>query len=231
MASELHTLLHALLDEDPAPPAPCAACRHALAGYSDARLASEDTDHRFPAVRAHLMECPSCQTIYTELQALLAAEAAGTLVEPPLAPAFNFAYLSPPQAVGRPWRWDALGRLVIRFSTELLAALQTPALRPAYAYLKSSASGGWHMEAGSAAEDLHVQVHVETQRRDPSLVTVELDVDIPSRGGWPHLADMRIALRRGETLLAEQLTDPFGKAVFENIPAAALPELVIVVGE
>lgn len=229
MASELHTLLQALFEDDPALPPACAACLHALPGYVDAQVAGQEAARQFPAVRAHLMECPSCQQIYTELHALLSAEAADTLAQPPLAPAFNFAYLNNTPAASRPWRWDSLGRLVIRFSSELLAALASPAARPAYAYLKSSSAGGWQIEAGSAAEDLHVQVHVEPQRRNPALVTLELDVDVPSRGGWPHLDDIRVALRRGEVLLAEQLTDPFGKVVFEDIPAATLPELMIVV--
>lgn len=227
MPSELHTLLQTLFEDDPAPAPACAACRQALPGYVDAQLAGHETAHSFPAVRAHLMECPLCREVYTELHALLAAEAADTLASPPLAPTFNFAYLNTPLAASRPWRWDSLGRLVIRFSSELLAALSSPAARPAYAYLKSSAAGGRQIEAGSAADDLHVQVHVEPQRRDPALVTLELDVDVPSRGGWPHLDGIRVVLRRGEVLLAEQLTDPFGKVVFEDIPAATLSELVI----
>ncbi|MER2599549.1 MAG: hypothetical protein ABTQ73_08520 [Caldilineales bacterium] len=227
MASELQTLLQAVFAEDPTPAPACATCRQALSGYVDAQLAGEDAAQRFPAVQAHLMQCTMCQEVYDELTVLLAAAAADTLVQPPVAPAFNFAYLNTPPAASHPWRWDNLGRLVIRFSSELLAALQVPALRPAY--LKSSAAGGWQMEAGDAADDLRVQVQVEPQRRSPDLVTVEVEVDVPSRGGWPHLADLRVTLRQGDTLLAEQLTDPFGKAVFEQIPAATLPQLVIVV--
>ena len=54
-----------------------------------------------------------------------------------------------------------------------------------------------------------------------------VDVNIPSRGGWPELAGSRVTLRRNDIKLATQETDAFGKAVFEGIAIAELPTFVI----
>ncbi len=94
------------------------------------------------------------------------------------------------------------------------------------AMLKSSAPVGLCYELSDELEDLRVRIEAEPQRDDPQRMAVEVEVDIPSRGGWPHLAGTIVTLRRGEAVLDQQETDPFGKALFDDVPAADLPQLV-----
>ena len=72
-----------------------------------------------------------------------------------------------------------------------------------------------------------MRISAEAQRRDPQLLTLEVAVDIPSRGGWPNLAGSAVILRRGpDELIDEQETDAFGKVTFEDVRVEDLPLLV-----
>lgn len=225
MASQVQSILQALFDEDLSAP-DCAPCQEQLAAYVDAHLAGQPAGTRFPAVAAHLDRCADCQQAYQELMALLTLERSGKLAPPPVAPSFDFSYLPPrpaAQPAARPWRLDGLGRLVIQWTAELLASLSGPALQPAM--LKSAAPAGLRYELAGAVDDLAVRIEAEPQRGDPQRWTVEVAVDIPSRGGWPHLAGNLVTLRRGDATLDQQETDPYGKALFDDLPASALPQL------
>lgn len=112
---------------------------------------------------------------------------------------------------------------MIQWTAELLASLSGPALQPAM--LKSAAPAGLRYELADAVDDLAVRIEAEPQRGDPQRWTVEVAVDIPSRGGWPHLAGSLVTLRRGDATLDQQETDPYGKALFDDLPASALPQL------
>ena len=120
---------------------------------------------------------------------------------------------------------NALGRLVIQFSADLLSALQPPALQPGY--LKGNAPSSLSYALTDQIDDLNVRIHVEASRRDPQTATLEVEVDIPSHGGWPNLAGSAVILRRGpDELIDEQETDAFGKVSFEDVRAEDLPLLV-----
>ena len=135
-----------------------------------------------------------------------------------------------PRPLNVPWRLDDLGRLVIEFSTELVRVLRSPALQPAYATagLKSDRAQRilCQFSLKEAVEDVEVTITVEENQRDPTNCTIIVEVDIPSRGGWPNLAGTKVTLKRGELELETQLTDAFGKAVFEGVATSALPHLV-----
>lgn len=230
MAPQVQSILQAIFADEGHPTPDCAPCQEQLAAFVDAELAGQPADQRFPAVALHLGQCATCQQAYQELRALLALELAGELATPPAPASFDFSYLPGRPAAAaapaqpKPWRLDALGRLVIEFSAELLRSLPGPALQPAL--LKSDAPAGLRYELADAVDDLAVRIEAEPQPRNPQRLTVEVEVDIPSRGGWPHLAGSVVALRRGDELLDRQETDPFGKAVFEDVAAADLPQLV-----
>jgi len=229
MASQVQSILQALFDDEDLSAPDCAPCQEQLAAYVDAHLAGQPAGTRFPAVAAHLDHCADCQQTYQELMALLALERSGKLAPPPVAPSFDFSYLPPrpaapaAQPAARPWRLDGLGRLVIQWTAELLASLSGPALQPAM--LKSAAPAGLRYELADAVDDLAVRIEAEPQRGDPQRWTVEVAVDIPSRGGWPHLAGSLVTLRRGDATLDQQETDPYGKALFDDLPASTLPQL------
>jgi hypothetical protein len=135
----------------------------------------------------------------------------------------NLSPANPPAS--QPWRLDTLGRLVIQFSTDLLRSLQPPLLQPSY--LKGDAPAALNYTLTDQLDDLNVRINVEPSRRDPQQTSVEVEVDIPSRGGWPNLAGNTVTLRRGaEQLPEEQETDAFGKALFEDVSVEELPLLV-----
>jgi hypothetical protein len=229
MASQVQSILQALFDDEGFPTPDCAPCQEQLAAYVDAELAGAPAAVRFPVAAAHIGQCPACQQAYQELKVLLTLERSGELATPPLAAAFDFGYLPPrpahppAQPAGRSWRLDELGRLLIQWTAELLASLQGPALQPAM--LKSAAPAGLRYELTDELDDLRVRIDAEPQRGDPTQWTVEVDVDIPSRGGWPHLAGSTVTLRRGDEMLDQQETDAFGKVVFEDVSVEALPQL------
>lgn len=244
--SRTRAILETVFDDAPLAEA-CLACQASLAAFVDAELDGQPAAERFPAVAGHLATCKTCQQDYAELRALLAMERDGQFEQPPGAeaePVFDrIASLSVepqaepapgarstpsaarqlPEPLRRPWRLEAAKRLVIEFSADLLRALQPSPLQPAT--LKSGAAPTVSYTLAGEVDDLNVAIHVEPSRQDPHLATVEVDVEIPSRGGWPHLAGSAVTLRRNEDVLDEQETDAFGKAVFEDVAVDDLPQL------
>ena len=228
--SKTRAILEAVFDEVPLAEA-CQACQAGLAAYVDAELAGQPAAGLFPAVSEHLTTCAACRLELAELRSLLELERQGRLEQPPVPGEFDFGYLQiGPFAEERSnrsggWRMNALGRLVIQFSADLLSALQPPTLQPGY--LKGSAPSSLSYDLTDQIEDLNVRIHVEASRRDPQTATVEVEVDIPSRGGWPNLAGNAVILQRdAEQLLEEQETDAFGKVTFEDVSVEDLPLLV-----
>ncbi|MCB0249705.1 MAG: hypothetical protein KDI07_14120 [Anaerolineae bacterium] len=235
MTSHTQSILRALFEDDVFPTADCRACQNQLSAYVDTALAGNDAAAAFPTTHAHLDGCATCQEARDELRALLALEQSGELAAPPLAASFDFSYLparppaaaSEPKPAGQPWRLDALGRLVIQFTADLLRAMQGPALQPSY--LKSDAPQPLIYALTGTVDDLDVRINAEPARRNPDRYDVEVDVDIPSRGGWPNLAGSVVVLLVQSEEFDRQETDAFGKALFENVPADALPGVAIVV--
>ena len=228
--SKTRAILEAVFDEVPLAEA-CQACQAGLAAYVDAELAGQPAAGLFPAVSEHLTTCAACRLELAELRSLLELERQGRLEQPPVPGEFDFGYLQiGPFAEERSnrsggWRMNALGRLVIQFSADLLSALQPPTLQPGY--LKGSAPSSLSYDLTDQIEDLNVRIHVEASRRDPQTATLEVEVDIPSHGGWPNLAGSAVILRRGpDELIDEQETDAFGKVTFEDVRVEDLPLLI-----
>jgi hypothetical protein len=223
MSDQLETILRALFEGDEFPTPRCASCRNELAAFAETELAGRDAAARFPAVSAHLQECADCRQAHDELRALLSME----LTPPPVAPHLDFGYLvsdAPGESGARSWRLDALGRLIVEFSIQLLQTLQRPTLQPGY--LKGETPGSIEYDLSGQLDDLSVRIVAEPQRRDQEKVRVEVAVEIPSRGGWPNLAGSVVTLRRGEAgWMDVQETDAFGKVVFDGVPADDLASL------
>jgi hypothetical protein len=77
----------------------------------------------------------------------------------------------------------------------------------------------------SAAEDVQVQLMVYQRRDAPDLCTVRSRVMVAGRE-WPDLVDSRVTLSFGGTQ-HERYTDPWGEAVFDNVPKADLAGIQI----
>lgn len=229
MTSHTQSILRALFEEEALPTPDCGPCQDQLAAYIDAELSGSDAAATFPSVFAHLVECATCSAAYDELAALLALEHSGKLAAPPVTAKFNFTFLPAPaaQPTSPFWRLDSLGRLIVQFSEELVRSLQGPALQPSY--LKGDAPQPLTIAVDDEVDDLAVRISAEPARRNVQLYGVEVDVDIPSRGGWPNLAGSVVTLSIEDAEFDRQETDAFGKALFENVPADALPGLIFTV--
>lgn len=218
-------------DDEPLTPA-CAACHADLAAYVEADLGGEDAAADFPDVHRHLRQCQDCGQAAAELRTLYALEQGAELEQPPVPGQFDFSYLPPapaPETEPDPnfWRLDELGRLIIEFSETLLRGLQPP-LQPGY--LKSApadAPAHFVLSLGDDLDDLAVSI--ETVQTDAELAALTVAVDIPSRGGWPHLAGIEVTVGKAADVIATEVTDAFGHALFPGIPLADLPRLRLVI--
>ena len=145
-----------------------------------------------------------------ELRSLFASERQGRFEQPPTPGEFDFGYLQigpffgersnltvrpdEPARPPKPWRLDTLGRLVIQFSADLLRSLAAPDF--AASYLKGDVPASLNYALTGQLDDLNVRINVEPSRRDPQQTSVEVEVDIPSRGGWPNLAGNTVLCAR-----------------------------------
>lgn len=210
----------------------CQACQAALPGYVEAELDGRNPASLFPDVPAHLAACSDCRQAHEELRALLRLERQGRWEQPPLPTGFDFSYLPPiPTETPLPrfWRLDELGRLVIRLSEAVLRSLQPPVLQPAY--LKSGPSSiVFELPLTEAGADLKFALSARQNAHYQDALDLIVDIDVPSRGGWPNLAGIVVSVSRGEGVVAVQETDAFGQALIEDVPADALAELTIAIG-
>lgn len=207
----------------------CQECQDLLPGYLQAERAGQGSKDRWRPLALHLETCPHCSEAYATLSDLAALAFGERGEEPPHYPAADLSFL-PRQPAQPSWHLDELGRLIIEFSADLLRALQPPISRPAYATtrVKSDQSRKTlcQFSLKEIVDDLEVKISAEETREDATHCTVIVEVNIPSRGGWPHLADTEVTIKRGERDLETQFTDAFGKAVFKGIASEDLAHLV-----
>lgn len=214
----------------------CQECEDRLPDYLQAETEGHADEARWRPVAFHLKTCPHCSTTYAALADLAALAYGEGGVEPPHYPVPELPFLptkkaKPPQPAKVPWHLDELGRLIIELSTELVHAFQPPpAFQPAYATARLKSDRPQRtlcqLSLNEAVEDLEITITAEEIRGDTTRCTVMVEVDIPSRGGWPHLADTEVTIKRGKEELDRQLTDAFGKAVFKGIATDDLARLV-----
>lgn len=106
MSANLQSLLYSILEVEPNPECiPYTANLHTLV---DAELAGAMLSATDLEVKQHVTGCASCAQEYRELKAILQLERDNQLVAPPLAGAFDFAYLH--QAASTPAIWESIER-------------------------------------------------------------------------------------------------------------------------
>lgn len=217
---------------------PCSTYEEAILAYAEVVQEGLPLSRSMAIAKEHLLQCASCRQIYEESKALYALGD-----EPPIPPTvqppkFDLSFLPSPQCDNnvedakhrwRNWAMDNLGRLVIEFSTQLLDTVQ-PAPQLAFAKSGPGQSNCSLFDLTiDEYDDLAVQIEGKQSRSQPEKCDLAIAVDIPSRGGWPMLGGIQVAVRRGDLLLKSQETDAFGQASVTNIKQADLPKLVITV--
>ena len=208
----------------------CTECEERLPEYVLAAQSGQESEARWQPVAVHLAGCPHCIEARAELELLIEFQEAGP--RPARTPAPDLAFLRPARSepAAAPWRLDGLGRLIVELTDELLGRLLPPARQPTYALagLKSAAPGTlFELPIEAPEADLNVTIQAEGERAAPDRCTLSVQVEIPSRGGWPHLAGTEVTLRQSIGEPSQEWTDAYGEAVFEGVPIENLAGLVI----
>lgn len=202
-----------------------------LYAYIEAELDELNAALMFPEVHRDLTSSSTFREAYSELRELLTMERENRLVEPPIMPSFDFSYLkqqpAPASLLENSWNLDRVGRIVIEFTSELLQSIRPLDLQTA---LVKSAQGGnedkmYHYVLKDQVDDLNIEIGVKPDQTDPRQCYVAAWVGIPSREGWPNWKNSRVEMKMGQEILQSQMTDAFGRVLFDPVDLANLPRL------
>jgi hypothetical protein len=180
-------------------------------------------------LKTHIDRCPYCQAELSRLAEFLTEEIP---VSSPLPVAETSPWIQGQGFVWQPLR--EAGGVIIRVLAEALntAAFNLqqglhPVDRLALGRLRTSKSldALFQLALQEGIEDLEVTVTATVKRSDPNHCTVTIEVNIPSRGGWPNLANTEVVLKRDDSIVATHITDAFGKTVFEKVATDELAKL------
>jgi hypothetical protein len=219
--------------------AACTACLDMLEEFVADQLAGDDHIARWPVVADHLDTCVACAESYELLYAarltvpaapadlpapdlsFLQASAAG-----PLAP----AALRDQRRAAR--LREAMGTAVTRAGAQLRLALSRtlldllpPPAGPALAFRGDAGAALFELALDEPAEHLQ-RLTISAYSGDVAdRCVVRVQVALHGRE-WPDLAGVAVALQAGDQRRSTT-TDAWGETVFEDVPATALPELVL----
>jgi hypothetical protein len=155
----------------------------------------------------------------------------------------HIAVSSPTDLLG--WaKGVALGSILTKAGTFLiqpLSGLQTSTQAPIYtlknlspplfssATLRSNEAEKWVTlyTAQFDEADTAVTITIKAEAAEPNLTQARLTitVDIPERGGWPHLKGSEVKLHYKETILQAGVTNAYGRIIFENVDSTLLPDV------
>jgi hypothetical protein len=217
----------------------CTACLDALEEFVAAQLAGDSHTARWPVVADHLDTCVACAESYALLYtARLAAPAAPAELPAPDLSFLQASAAGPlaPTAL-RDQRHaarlrEAVGAAVTRAGAQLRLALSRklldllpPPAGPALAFRGDAGAALFELELDEpdgAIERLTLSAY-SGDVVDRCVVRVQ--VTMHGRE-WPDLAGVPVALQASDQRRSAT-TDAWGEAVFEDVPATALPQLVI----
>jgi hypothetical protein len=200
-----------------------------LVVYLEAELAGQDAARLYPQTAQALTSSAAWRQEYAALKDFLTWEVHTPFVQPPRPPCFDFSYLpmveSATAVVTEPsWYWAPLGYLVVDLSNAVQRLLQPPQQQPAYSFIRAGQGeeNAIHFALENQLADLNLRLTIEREPATSDGCQVIVEAEIPSRGGWPNLADTIVNLKQADTVVQSRLTDDFGKAVF---PAVALIQM------
>jgi hypothetical protein len=240
----LHELLQHVLS--------CARCRRSASNLATAlRLDAEDTlscaevgprlpefsladqsDAAWADLRLHLAMCGHCAIEYLELRALERLAEEDPVPVAQLAGKPRLDFLPHHQQAARPaWRIDELGRLIVAFSREVLAAMLANAPAPPALAVKTAPHTRpvGRLTLGGAPEDLEVRITIDEREDEPGSCALTVEVHVPSRQGWPNLAgsEVRAAIPGRDELV--RLTDAFGRVAITPLTRDEVASLTLTI--
>lgn len=204
--------------------------------YLEAEVAGQDAARLYPQIALALAASSAWQQAYEALKAFLAWEAQGPLAQPPRPPCFDFSYLPAPVAAPAApllpdlsWYWAQLGYLVVELSDAVARALQPaqPQLAHSFTRAAQGEANAYHFTLENQLADLNLRLTIEREQPVGDQCQVIVEAEIPSRGGWPNLADTIVNLKQADTVVQSHLTDAFGRAVFSAVAISQLPMLQV----
>jgi hypothetical protein len=206
--------------------------------YLEAELAGRHAAQAHPQVVLALADSALWRQAYAALKEFLAWEAQGPLAQPPRPPRFDFSYLPAPTPVAEPtpalqpqlsWYWAQLGYLVVDLSAAVQRLLQPPPLQPAYSFVRAGQGeqNEVHFSLENQLADLNLRLTIAREPATGDQCQVMVEAEIPSRGGWPNLADTIVNLKQADMVVQSCLTDAFGKALFPAVAISQLPTLQV----
>lgn len=206
--------------------------------YVETEVEGQDASRLHPQVQAALDNSPAWRQEYTEIKEFLCLEESDNWRGPTRAPRFDFSYLpaldaegtqSPATTYEPSWYWKKVRHLVIEFSAELLESLRAPQPQLAYTFERSNQApaGRYQFALANTDEGLTIRLNVQCDHQTSDRYQMVVETEIPSRGGWPHLANTTVNLKQADTVVQTRLTDAFGKAVFEAIAATDLAQMQV----
>ncbi|MCE7990077.1 MAG: hypothetical protein DYG89_53715 [Caldilinea sp. CFX5] len=211
--------------------------REALLVYIEAELAGHNAAQVHPEVALALADSALWRQEYVALKKFLAWEAQGPLAQPPRPPCFDFSYLPASAPVVEPttalpplsWYWAQLGYLVVELSDAVQRLLQPPQRQPAHSFVRAGQGeqNEVHFTLENQLADLNLRLTIAREPATGDQCQVIVEAEIPSRGGWPNLADTIVNLKEADTVVQSCLTDAFGKAVFPAVALSQLPALQV----
>jgi hypothetical protein len=206
----------------------CDAVLDRLDAYIAAQLGGADYATRWPDIAWHLDSCVDCAEAYAlHYEARLAEQRAP---DPQSIPAPDLSFLpgAAPLHVALAAAVErASGRLRLRLSQALLDLLPPPS-SPALALRSSDEAGAplFDLELDAPDEAIErLQLTAYRQPGHPGDCLLRVQLKLRDRD-WPDLAQIPIALHLGDQR-RQALTDPWGEAVFDALPEALLPELLV----
>jgi hypothetical protein len=249
---EIERLLHHLFlvtepgDGDQMQNSPCHIEQYELPGYIEMELQGEDPVARYPALHAQLDVCENCRAVYEDIKELVLLEQSGDMVEPAGPAQFDFSYMQPSNLQpsqsrsalqssaqetvervldGVKWHLNALGQLGLQLSEELAIGPKSINMQPAFT--KSIGAEIFRVSSQDLAPDMTVTVTGSEIVHKPQHCLLAVDVEIPSRGGWPNLAGSEVVLRIDEVVVDAELTDAFGHCRFQEVNRSELSRITL----
>lgn len=204
-----------------------------MEAYISFQLDGEDYQARMPHVARHLDGCVSCAEAYALLYEARVAE----IYQPTSIPIPDLSFLHTAPADSDGVSLSALlqgslervgTRLRLIFSQKLFDALtSTPSTEPTLAFRESSEPPSLiNLVVENPSPGVaNMQITAYANPPDASVCTLRIQVALIERD-WPDLADVSVRIQV-HNKSRQTKTDPWGEALFEQVPIDALTHLQV----